>query len=382
MHLATDVEAIEFEGCLLLVGQRRQMLLILNQTARIVWEAMRAGVEADEMAALLSRSYGIPPARAREDVTALLDQWRGHDLLDTGADQSPAAPHRAGRGAAPGAARRRDVAVQRVYNPCGTAFRLAVEPPDLQRWLDGLLGHTEAPGLAPPDLIELFSDGDMHVLTQNGTERQRSAEVDLAAGAVVRAICDLSYPDADWSLFMHAAAVGSGDDAIVLAGPNGTGKTTLTAALIRAGFDYFSDDVVPFDCRGMRIWPIPFALSVKEGSWPTLAGLYPILDGLPVFDAGARKVRFLPPLERAIRHTDASVRALVFPRFRPKQRFALERLAPIEALVDLIGASRPLALDRRRLHRTLAWVRVVPAYRLTYTNLTDATEVIQGLFSD
>jgi Coenzyme PQQ synthesis protein D (PqqD) len=383
MRVAKDVEAIEFEGCLLLVGQGRQMLLILNESARIVWETMRAGVGADEMAALLSQSYRIPLARTRDDVTALLDRWRAHELLDAGSDRQPASGwHLAEPGVATRPAIRRDFGVERVYNPCGTAFRLAVEPPDLQRWLDRLLAHAAIPGTAPRDVIELFRDGTEHVVTHNGSERQRSDSVDEAAGAVVRAICDLSYPDADWSLFMHAAAVGRGDHAIVLAGPNGSGKSTLTAALIRSGFEYFSDDVVPFDCRAMRIVPVPFALSIKEGSWATLADLYPILDDLPTFESYARQVRFLSPPERAVRHAGASVRALVFPRFRPGQGLGLERLAPADALVDLAAVSRPLALDRRRLHRTLAWVRTVPAYRLTYTHLTEASDIIQELFAD
>jgi hypothetical protein len=280
---------------------------------------------------------------------------------------------------APRPALRQDIGVQRAYSPCGTAFRLAVEPPDLQHWLDRLLAHTEIPGTASCDVIGVFRDGTDYVVTRNGAERHRCALVDEAAGAVVRAICDLSYPDADWSLFIHAAAVARGDRAIVLAGPNGSGKTTLTAALIGSGFEYFSDDVVPLDCRAMRIVPVPFALSVKEGSWSTLSGLYPALEDLPAFAAGARQVRFLPPPERAVRRAGASVQALLFPRFRPGQRFGLERLAPADALVDLVGASRPLALDRPRLDRTLAWVRTVPTYRLTYTHLAEATAVIQEL---
>jgi len=383
MRLADDVEAIEFEGRLLLVWQRNRTLLILNESARIVWETMRAGVGAEEIATLLSQGYGIPRGQAREDVAAMLAQWRAHELVDAGSDRQPAPGGRsAEQGLAPRPARRRDVAVERVYSPCGTAFRLAVEPPELQHWLDRLLAHTEMTGTAPREVIGLFRDGTEHVVTLNGTERHRCAPVDEAAGAVVRAICDLSYPDADWSLFIHAAAVARGDQAIVLAGPNGSGKSTLTAALIASGLEYFSDDVVPFDCRAMRIVPVPFALSVKEGSWPTLAGLYPVLDDLSDFAAGARRVRFLPPLEQAVRRTGASVRALVFPRFRPGQRFALERLAPADALVDLVRASRPLALDRPRLDRTLAWVRTVPAYRLTYAHLAQASAAVQEMFAD
>lgn len=257
------------------------MLLILNESARIVWETSQAGVDPDEIAALLSQSYGVPLTRTRGDVATLLNQWRSHELLDGASDRPPASgARRAESGVAIRPALRRDFGVQRVYNPCGTAFRLAVEPPDFQRWLDRLLAHTEISGIAARDVIEIFRDGTEHVVALNGTELQRSELVDEAVGGVVRAICDLSFPDADWSLFMHAAAVGKGDHAVVLAGSSGSGKSTLTAALIGSGLEYFSDDVVPFDCRAMRIVPVPFALSVKEG-WSTLSALYPALDDLP-----------------------------------------------------------------------------------------------------
>lgn len=379
MRLAEDVEAVEFEDQLLLVSQRRQMLLILNETARIVWQAMRAGVRADEIAALLSQSYGIPLARARVDVATLLRQWRAHALPDAASEQLGSQRGLAGPATASGTAARRGVGLQRVYNPCGTPFGLGIDSPDLRGWFDQLLGHTEEPGAMPCDVVEVSSDGAEHVVTHRGIERHRSASVEAAAGAVVRAICDVSYPDAEWSMFMHAAAVATGDHAIVLAGPNGSGKSTLTAALIKCGFDYFSDDVVPIDGRTSRIVPVPFALSIKEGSWSTLSAFHPVLDRLPVYAAGNQKRRFLPPPERAIRRAGAPVRALVFPRFRRRQRFALDRLTPVDALLKLVDASRPLALDRPRLNQTLAWVRTVPAYHLTYTDLAEATDAIQEL---
>jgi hypothetical protein len=61
--------------------------------------------------------------------------------------------------------------------------------------------------------------------------------------------------------FVHAGAVGWRGRAIVLPGRPEAGKTTLTAALVRAGATYLSDEFAPLDDRG-RAHPYPKALWV------------------------------------------------------------------------------------------------------------------------
>lgn len=51
-------------------------------------------------------------------------------------------------------------------------------------------------------------------------------------------------------LFVHAGVVGWRGRAIVLPGISHSGKTTLVAALLRAGASYYSDDHAVFDMRG------------------------------------------------------------------------------------------------------------------------------------
>ncbi|MDQ4123968.1 MAG: hypothetical protein M3134_00005, partial [Actinomycetota bacterium] len=44
---------------------------------------------------------------------------------------------------------------------------------------------------------------------------------------------------------LHAAAVARGGELVLLAGESGAGKTTLTLALLDAGWTYLSDDLAP-----------------------------------------------------------------------------------------------------------------------------------------
>jgi len=65
-------------------------------------------------------------------------------------------------------------------------------------------------------------------------------------------------------VFVHAGCVAINGRAIVLPGRTMTGKSTLAAALVRAGASYFSDEYALLDVEG-RVWPYPRDLSLREG---------------------------------------------------------------------------------------------------------------------
>lgn len=65
-------------------------------------------------------------------------------------------------------------------------------------------------------------------------------------------------------LFVHAGVVGWQGRAVLIPGVSRTGKTTLVAALLRAGATYYSDEYALLDRRG-RVHPFPRPLSVRVG---------------------------------------------------------------------------------------------------------------------
>jgi hypothetical protein len=73
---------------------------------------------------------------------------------------------------------------------------------------------------------------------------------------------------------VHAGAVATpSGDGVLIPGGSGAGKTTLVAALVRAGFAYLSDEAGAIDPVTGRLYPYPRALGVKRGSF----GLFPEL---------------------------------------------------------------------------------------------------------
>jgi hypothetical protein len=64
-------------------------------------------------------------------------------------------------------------------------------------------------------------------------------------------------------VFVHAGVVGWRGRALLLPGRSFSGKTSLVAALVRAGATYYSDEYAVLDAQG-RVHPYPRLLSIRE----------------------------------------------------------------------------------------------------------------------
>jgi hypothetical protein len=116
-------------------------------------------------------------------------------------------------------------------------------------------------------------------------ERGRFALVKDTDGGLLRVVCDekpiagpfdlrlaLGILDAELRMyialhapnhvFVHAGVVGVEERAIVLPGRSFAGKTTLVAALVEAGAEYWSDEYAVLDADGL-VHPYPKPLSVR-----------------------------------------------------------------------------------------------------------------------
>ncbi|MFN2489076.1 MAG: hypothetical protein ABR529_04960 [Actinomycetota bacterium] len=83
---------------------------------------------------------------------------------------------------------------------------------------------------------------------------------------------------------LHAGVVVKGTACLLLVGPSGAGKTTLTLDLLRSqdGWEYFSDDLAPIELRSGGVRPFPKPLSVKDPNrWRAFHGLWQPPSWLP-----------------------------------------------------------------------------------------------------
>jgi hypothetical protein len=123
-------------------------------------------------------------------------------------------------------------------------------------------------------------------------------------------------------LFVHAGVVGWRDRAIVIPGRTLAGKTTLVAALVRAGATYYSDEYAVLDASG-RVHPYPKPLSIRrEGSQRP--------QRLPVEALGA-----------AVGAKPLPVGLILLSRYRAGARWRPRRLSPGQAVLALLAETVP-----------------------------------------
>ncbi len=161
------------------------------------------------------------------------------------------------------------------------------------------------------------------------------SDLRLALGildAELRMYIALHAPD---HVFVHAGVVGVEDRAIVLPGRSFAGKTTLVAALVKAGAEYWSDEYAVLDADGL-VHPYPKPLSVRINDTRET-------NEQPVESLGGRAGdRALP------------VAVIAFTSYRPEAAWALSARTTGEGAVKLLEHS---IAARSRPEQVLAAVR-------------------------
>jgi hypothetical protein len=174
-------------------------------------------------------------------------------------------------------------------------------------------------------------------------------------------------------LAVHAGVLASGPSVIAFPAPSGTGKTTLTAAGLLAGFSYVSDEALCVEAAGGELVPYPRALALSVWSRSAVG-----LDATPAVDLAEGEVGFpahrlgaalaTPPL--GVAHIVQLVRRPGPCRLVPAER--------AEAMTWLL--QRSFNHYKRPAHSfelTAAMARRASAWRLEYGDPTEAAALLR-----
>jgi len=355
----------------------------LDAAGRRLWEALLAGWEVDELVAAAVHEGGITADAAHAQITQTLESWRELGLL---ARPTNAAPHAQPVISPVVREAKTSLALDAVYLVGDRPVRVRCDDAALAPLIDAACApsRTESNGYALP-CVDLVA--------QNGWFAIRADDVVLAAAPsptdspararhrCLTALLESARYGRRWLGILHAAAVAEDGGCVLLSGGSGSGKSTLTAALVAAGASFVTDDYTPLEQGSWLAWPVPYAPSIKRGSWRALSRHYPALRTAPVHRHRGLELRYLQldQARRAPLNRGLPVRALVFPRYEKGGAGELRQITVAEALTRLCHAAS--ILDRRPevLAETLRWVEAVPRYELVHGDLETAVGQVRSL---
>jgi hypothetical protein len=198
---------------------------------------------------------------------------------------------------------------------------------DVELWVPTDLADLLCP--YPPDQPELTgsevritvrtTDGGWEVVGDSPTACNAAALPGTLLSAVNVAVLARTR-----KLAVHAGVVSTGVHAVAFPGGSGAGKSTITAACLRQGFEYLSDEALCLDPVTALVHPFPRPLALDDRSW-RLLGEAP--EGEPPVPTVAERV--VPPdrfgsrgvlATRSLGHVVLLDRSSVRPELAPVHR--------------------------------------------------------------
>ncbi len=171
-------------------------------------------------------------------------------------------------------------------------------------------------------------------------------------------------------LWLHAGAAAKDGSVLLLAGPAGTGKSTLVVRLLERGWRLFADDVVPVDVGRQVALPLPFTPDIRMTPSTDF-------DDQRAFVEQPKRLVAVPA-DRVAREP-ARIGAIVFPAF-DRDRQARPSLAPmsvVSAAEALVGAfSYPTSDLRGLVAGAFRLAQRSACYRLDYRDAAAAAAAL------
>lgn len=339
-----------------------------DQPDFLMLDASRLKKQADLIKARQTSIRHRPPATARSIFT--LTQPDGASLLTKAASaalRQPSAPVITAR------YRMLDTIICLRFSSNAEADRIAP-----------VVAHLACEDPEPAHCILDFLEIDGgHVMLADGVPVEYCSDIASLAPLVKTTIRGIATDRHRFLLEIHAGVVAAGEHCLLLPGAPGRGKTTLTAALVCAGFRYFSDEVALIEEPDCAVRSFPLSLGIKPGAVEALATRFPAIRQLDVhIREDEQRVRYLsPPGYDSELPQTMPVRWIVFPSYDPHAETRLKPISRTDALRRLMGECMvlPELLDESRVHAMVRWLRNVECMELPLSSLDGAVDLIQNL---
>ena len=372
-----------------LFSEGTQELHLLNGTATVIWSLLEEGHDAQSARAALQQMYGLDAERSSQFVDAALAEWRDKGFLE-GSPQHPP-EHLAVAPAAPAPASRlawhqHEIVEERHYRVLGSGFRLRFSSIVQARMVHPVLEHLEVPESSSDETaVDIVETANRLIVFRDREVFAECADITELAPIIYSLVWVAAVNNHEFFLDIHAGVIGDGAKCILLPAPQGSGKSTLTAALVHAGFQYFSDEVALLEEGSFNVFPVPLAICVKVSGIDALAKQFANLRELQVHQrADGKRVIYLPPPPqfRPPSGDAYPVAALIFPRYTPGAETILTRLSTCDALKRLLDECLVIRspLDFTKIAALVQWMSQIPSYSLNFGSTDDAVAGVRSVF--
>ena len=377
--ICPELLLLPLDGETIAFSESTQHLFRLNPTAALVLEKLQKGQDVSEVARVLA-AEGAPPEQAVEWVDATLAALKEQLRVEPASapaeldDISDVRPYTS-----------LNPKTEQRYRLLETCVLIRYEAWAQKRLVDLVLGHlaTDEP-CEPTVIIELKAEHLPHYRMRSDVYRDGipigSARGLSFLGPIVKgAIWQSAVNSHDFLLYIHAGVVGNGRSCMLLPAAAGSGKSSLTVALVHRGLQYFSDEVALVEPETFDVLPMPLATAVKQPAWELMARYRPDLESLPIHVRTDSKVlRYLQPRADAVAPSPLGVSHMVFPTYRQGVETRIVPLHRAEALGRLMDQCLGLRrrLDGRTVRAILTWMQGIDCYELTHSSLEGAVDAI------
>jgi hypothetical protein len=170
-------------------------------------------------------------------------------------------------------------------------------------------------------------------------------------------------------LWLHAGAVERHGQALLVAGPSGQGKSTLSTLLCERGWNFMSDDIAPVRMSSDEVLAFPLAPFRRVATGRRVARR----------NLGTLSKEMVSIPAHSIRREAATIGRIVFPTYRARARPKLTRLASGNAAFELLRSYTNFVDHKASgVARAAELARTIPAYELVYGNGEGAANLLDS----
>jgi len=183
-------------------------------------------------------------------------------------------------------------------------------------------------------------------------------------------------------LIFHAAGLSKNNTMVIMPAPPGSGKSTLTAALMQEGWRLFSDELVLIDLKSGKAQAISRPINLKNNSIDVLTTRYPkAYMSNKCHDTHKGTVALMKPTDISVNNVDTQLSPthIIYPKYEQNSSTIVQPLDKSDAFMELITNSFNYhILYEQGFDAATQLVKNCDAHKLTYSNLDEAITYFNG----